>query len=588
MRCVAAVGLLALAALPAVAQKGGVVRCAPEAMRSICYSRIEADYSVTRGGDVLVQERFTVRFNGDWNGITRELVGRATRHDFRPDSVREADPDRTYRDVRIEVLGATDASGTPLRVDEERSGGDMMLRIWVPNAHDAERVVVLRYRIEEGVTFFDRHDELYWNVLGTTSTAPVAAMQVRVIPPGGATGLRAIANAGALDSRSGNVDVEIGSQLITATSTIPLGPGTGFTIVAGWNAGVVDRPSALDRAMQRLSAWWMLILPFLSLALMWKLWERRGRDPAMLPVVTQYAPPTELTPGEAGTLLDERADMRDITATMVDLAVQGRLRIEEVDGTKVFGMQFGEDFRLVDTPPGVTARPAKRHEALLHSALFDGAGSVELSDLKNEFYRDLPGIREAMMDSLVENGIYDSRPDRTRLLWVVAAVFLGFVVFGLGIVTGAAPLPQIVVPPLTALPVLVFGWLMPRRTVKGTRTIERLRGFREFLERVDGDRLRRMNVDPSAFERLLPYAMALGVEKKWAAAFDGLAQEPPRWYHTRSGGHFRPSLFVADLGRMSTRTASMMSSRPASSGGGSGFSGGSVGGGGGGGGVGGF
>ena len=167
-RCVALVALLAFGALPAVAQKGGVVRCAPEATRSICYSRIEADYSVTRSGDVLVQERFTVRFNGEWNGITRELVGRATRHDLRPDSVREADPDRSFRDVTIAVGGATDASGTPLRVDEERSGGDMMLRIWVPNAHDAERVVVLRYRIEAGVTFFDRHDELYWNVLGTT------------------------------------------------------------------------------------------------------------------------------------------------------------------------------------------------------------------------------------------------------------------------------------------------------------------------------------------------------------------------------------------------------------------------------------
>jgi hypothetical protein len=84
--------------------------------------------------------------------------------------------------------------------------------------------------------------------------------------------------------------------------------------------------------------------------------------------------------------------------------------------------------------------------------------------------------------------------------------------------------------------------------------------------------------------------MAFGVEQKWAEAFEGLAQAPPQWYHARSGGTFHPSLFVSDLGRMSSRTASMMTSRPASSGsGGSGFSGGgSVGGGGGGGGVGGF
>ena len=131
---------------------------------------------------------------------------------------------------------------------------------------------------------------------------------------------------------------------------------------------------------------------------------------------------------------------------------------------------------------------------------------------------------------------------------------------------------------------------MPARTVKGTRMIERLRGFREFLERVDGDRLRRMKIEPTAFERILPFAMALGVEKKWGEAFEGLAQEPPRWYHSRRGGTFHPAMFAHDLSRMSTTAASTMSSSPKSSGGGgSGFGGGgSVGGGGGGGGVGGF
>ncbi|HEX6588213.1 MAG TPA: DUF2207 domain-containing protein [Longimicrobiales bacterium] len=587
----AALLLLAAAVSPLAAQKGAAPGgCAPENARTICYSRIEAEYAVSRRGHVDVTERYTVRFNGDWNGITRELIARATAHDFRDDRVREDDPDRSFRHVDIDVRGATDASGTPLRVEEERSGDDIQLRIWVPDARDAERTVVLRYRIHEGVTFFAKHDEFYWNVLGTTSTAPVARMDVHVLPPMGAAGVRAIANAGAFGTQSGNADVQASAERITATSLIPLGPGLGFTIVAGWDAGVVDRPGPLERALDAIARWWGLVLPLVSLVLMWKLWQRRGRDPAMLPIVTQYEPPAELTPGEVGTLLDERADMRDVTATLVDLAVQGRMRIEEVEGTKVFGMEFGEDYRFVDTAPGVSARPTKRHEALLHAALFEGAGSRELSDLKNEFYRDLPGIREAMLDALVDSGVYVSRPDRTRALWAVGAFVIGFALFGLLAFTGAGHITLIVVPPLAALPVLVFGWLMPRRTVKGTRTIERLRGFREFLTRVDGDRLRRMNVDPSSFERMLPYAMAFGVEQKWAEAFEGLAQQPPQWYRARHGGTFHPTVFVSDLGRMSTRTASMMSSRPSSSGsGGSGFSGGgSVGGGGGGGGVGGF
>ena len=159
----AAACVLALAvASPVAAQKGDAAGCPPQpGTRSICFAHIEADYGVLRSGDVLVTERYTVRFNGDWNGVTRELIARATRHDLRADSVRQDSADRSFRDVEIEVLGATDASGTPLRVEQESTGDGVMLRIWVPNARDAERVVVLSYRIENGVTFFAEHDEFY-------------------------------------------------------------------------------------------------------------------------------------------------------------------------------------------------------------------------------------------------------------------------------------------------------------------------------------------------------------------------------------------------------------------------------------------
>jgi uncharacterized membrane protein len=140
----------------------------------------------------------------------------------------------------------------------------------------------------------------------------------------------------------------------------------------------------------------------------------------------------------------------------------------------------------------------------------------------------------------------------------------------------------------TALIVGIFGWLMPRRTAQGARTHTWLRGFEEFLGRVEKDRLERLVDSPAVFEKFLPYAMAFGVESNWARAFEGLATQPPTWYHTADGRSFRPQLFVADLGRMSSVAGSAMTSAPRSSSGSSGFSGGSSGGGFGGGGGGGF
>jgi len=87
--------------------------------------------------------------------------------------------------------------------------------------------------------------------------------------------------------------------------------------------------------------------------------------------------------------------------------------------------------------------------------------------------------------------------------------------------------------------------------------------------------------------------MALGVEGKWARAFEDLYKQPPDWYRGHYEGAFRPSLLMHNLNAMSSRTASTFVSTPRSEGsgfgssgssgfGGGGFSGGGFGGGGGG------
>ena len=149
------------------------------------------------------------------------------------------------------------------------------------------------------------------------------------------------------------------------------------------------------------------------------------------------------------------------------------------------------------------------------------------------------------------------------------------------------PFPFLIAGVVSAAIVIGFGRIMPARTVQGARVLERVLGFEEFLRRVEGDRLERVVKTPEMFERFLPFAMAFGVERKWAKAFEGIYREPPTWYVGSTSGPFNIQGFSGRLGDLSSRTESAMSSSPRSSGG-SGFSGGSSGGGGGGGGGGGF
>ena len=108
-------------------------------------------------------------------------------------------------------------------------------------------------------------------------------------------------------------------------------------------------------------------------------WRRHGRDPEALSIVPQYEPPAGLTPGEIGMLVDNRADMRDVTATLVDLAVRGYIVIEEQEESALFGLMKSREyaFRLVRAEPA-TWTDLKPHEAALMRTMFDGGARTRV------------------------------------------------------------------------------------------------------------------------------------------------------------------------------------------------------------------
>src|SRR5690606_17403981 len=210
---------------------------------------------------------------------------------------------------------------------------------------------------------------------------------------------------------------------------------------------------------------------------------------------------------------------------------------------------------------------------------------VELSDLQNEFHTELGGIREAVLDRLMSKKVFRVRPDKTRIAWTVGGIAIGFLVIMGGSISAAyfslTPIPAIIAGVLTAIIVITIGRLMPARTVSGTRALEQVLGFEEFLERVEKERYEAVKRTPELFERFLPYAMAFGVEQKWARAFADLEMQPPTWYAGVHPTAFNAGSFSRSLSAMSTQAATTMTSAPRTSSG-SGFSGGGFSGGGGG------
>ncbi len=549
------------------------------AQRSLAIKHFDATIVVRPDAGVDVTESITAQFTGTWNGIYRTVP------------VVYRTPQGFNWTLRLHLLAVTDQDGKPLEVESRRERHYVKYKIRVPGAENATRTVILHYRAANGLRFLEDHDELYWNVTGDEWDVPIEAATARIELPAAATGVRAIAFNGVYGSTARDAVVQTEGTTVRVTMPHPLDFHEGVTAVVGWNPGVVTRPTETQQALGFLASNWPLVIPVPVFFAMFAMWRAVGRDPKRLPAAVQYEPPDSLTPAEAGTLMDESADMRDVTATVVDLAVRGHLKIEERDESALLGLVKRREYLFHRLDP-TGAPPLQPHEQQVLSGIFSGGKmEVKLSDLENEFYQYLPGVKDRIFARLVGRGLYRSRPDQVRGWWLAGAVFLGGLIFGMGSTLSArlqlTPVPFIVAAVASGLIVFAFGRIMPARTTAGARTLERLLGFEEFLTRVEKDRLERVVKTPEMFERYLPFAMAFGVERKWAKAFRDIYREPPRWYVGSNLSGFNLDGFSGRLADLSNRAESVMTSAPRSSSG-SGFSGGSSGGGSGGGGGGGW
>ena len=294
----------------------------------------------------------------------------------------------------------------------------------------------------------------------------------------------------------------------------------------------------------------------------------------------EFLPPDKLRPGQVGTLLDETAHPLDVTATVVDLAVRGHLRIEEVPKEGWFGKA---DWRLV--PLAHDRSGLRAYEALLLDKLFDKGPEepVLLSDLKNTFAPRLKEVCDALYDEAVAQGWFATRPDRVRVQWLALGVLAVTASVGLFVLAVTRTTVALFTIPLIvgAVMLLVASRRMPRRTARGTAAVRRVLGFRRFILESEKERAR-FAERAHLFSEYLPYAVVFGCAEKWARAFEGLdVQQQASWYV--GSRPFTVSGFSHSIDGFATTAVGTISSTPGSSGS-SGFGGGSSGGGGGGGG----
>lgn len=573
--------------------------------------RYTIELATRADGSMHVREAITYTFAGsEHHGIERFIT---TQFEHGEGEIRQ------YPVSHVEVTSPT---GAPDDVDVD-GGAVTTIRIGDPDetVRGTQRYE-LNYDVGGVTNTLADHQELYWNVIGTQWDVPISNVSVTMSGPAAVTKTACFEGAqGSTDT----CDSSVGGGGKAVFSAPQLQPNQGMTVVGSFPTGTFPDAEPIIKEKQTLGRAFTLdpATGLGSLALFGvigggaaALVSRRGRDERYLatvpglepglgqdtgttraslfsrePVAVQFTPPKDVRPGQIGTLIDEQANVLDVTATIVDLAVRGFLKIEEIPKEGWFGKA---DWRLRMVWPAPTDE-LTAYETTLLQAIFKDRQEVLMSELKQHFSTDLKKVQSQLYDDVTLRGWFRGNPSSVRVTWTALAVVLVLAGGGLTFLLATRTRFGLIgIAVLAAgLVALVLAPRMPARTARGTAVLAQTRGFRQYLETAEANQLR-FEEGEDIFSRYLPYAIIFGVAERWAKVFADLAAggarvAEPTWYagSAFNQGVFNYALFAGSMDDFTTTTSGSIAAATPSSSGGSGFGGGGFSGGGGGGGGGG-
>ncbi|OFX03360.1 MAG: hypothetical protein A3E78_09000 [Alphaproteobacteria bacterium RIFCSPHIGHO2_12_FULL_63_12] len=476
----------------------------------------------------------------------------------------------------------------------EKDGNAYRLRIGDADVYIANgpHLYEIAYEVKNQVRYFDDYDEIYWNATGNYWAFPIDHARAVVTLPGGAPATRTAGYTGYLGDADKFFTYSFANGRHDFAATRPLAPGQGMTVAVGFAKGLVDPPSAGDARDE----WWaenastiVLGAAFLLLGgYFLVMFERIGRDPPKGPVFARYEPPEGHSPAAVHYVYHRGLSGHDaLIASIVNLAIGKRVAID-VDKNRKLTV-------LTKRPGGGGDQRFSDAEEALEARLMTG-GDGEFSFGKT-YNPTLTSAYEQFRKSLAKS--YGADYFRWNTPWLILAVACGAgaVILAANLALSWTSLHTLVVVGLAAM-TLAGAYFLPAPTPKGQETRTAIEGFRLYLKTAEEMHLNQVEVGSDApppmtverYERFLPYAIALGVEKPWTEHFEALmpkeaADYRPTWAHGNyGGGRSLAGLNSALVSSMASGVSSSLPQSSSSSGSGGGGSSGGGGGGGGGGG----
>ncbi|NNC36187.1 MAG: DUF2207 domain-containing protein [Hyphomonadaceae bacterium] len=475
----------------------------------------------------------------------------------------------------------------------ETSKENNALRIRIGNADrfipHGPHVYEIKYKAKNQIRREETTDEVYWNATGTYWDFPIEKAKVEVRFPEPISGADINAYTGHRGANGSDyIHRRIGDSHVF-TTTRPLARREGITVSLKFDKGVINPPSA----SQNRFIWWVKngVMMVLSLTLFgilgyyYRAWNKVGRDPGKLPVFPRYQAPEGYSPAAVSHIHYKGfSKNRALVASLVDLGIKNMIEIDSAKKKTKFSM--------IDDGP---APKLPQEQSLLLHRMFPGQNRT--LTLAGKTHTRFNGAREKFVKDVGKR--YSKDYQRWNVGYMVVGAIISIAALIAAAISTFGPWKPIYFYILGALIItnILFFFLLPAPTKKGQAVSAEIEGFKLYLEKAEKLQMNAVKVGSEApppmtverYERFLPYAIALGVEKPWSKYFQSVLPTEAETYAPHwSTGHFNSGNISRGLGSVVNNISSgVTSAAPQSSGssggGGGGFSGGGGGGGGGGG-----
>ncbi len=534
----------------------------------------EVNININKDSRIDVEEIIDVYFNTQRHGIFRDIP-----YKYKVTEVQGETAERTGIFGKTYKVYISNIETPGFEHKTLKKGNNIRIRIGNKHKYVSGNVkYIIRYSVIGAVNFFKNFDEFYWNVIGTKWPVSIEKVNFTITFPDFTPSKEQVfAVKGFLGDTDKVKNISISNRIISGYVNEPLPPYNGITVGIQFPKGIINL-SLFQKIKIIFYNNISYFIPIVIFLLLFVLWLIIGKDEKTIKI-THFYPPKGMTSAEAGMLIDDSIDNKDLISLIFYWAANGLIEIEELEKESFFGKP---DFILIKKKD--LSENAKAFEKTIFNGLFPaGTKNVRISTLKNNFYSYMEEAKEQLDREIKKAKLYEPGTRFIgKILMGSAFVFLIFI----GLAVSIKRYDFAISLGTSMIIVFAFGYIMPKKSRKGLEQYQILQGFADFIKRVEKPKLKvLLKKDPSYFEKTIPFAIALNVMDEWTKKFDGLLTEPPSWYRSSSlhSGHmFNAMLLSRSINHSIASMNSAFVSKPSSSGAGSGSSGfGGLGGGGG-------